>query len=260
MTEYWLFDPSGNITALIPLPDEASCDPAIAETVMRAEPSCEQAGFVLPGQGNSTVRLQMAGGEFCGNASLCTAALTAVRTGIPVGSPFRLRITVSGTAEPVSVSLERKDVSFFTGTVDMPPVIGIRKVRFPGAESESVYVVIMPGISHAIVPESFGLDRAEAVIRDWCSMLNAPAMGILLTDESFSRMTPLVYVPAVNTLYRENSCASGTAAVGALLASRRQSPACFTIEEPGGTLGVSAEPDGSVTLSNTVRLLRRSCI
>ena len=260
MTEYWLFDPSGNITALIPLQAETDCGLSIAEAVMRAEPSCEQSGFVLPGTALCDARLRMAGGEFCGNASLCTAALTAVRTGMPIGETICMRIDVSGAALPVSVTLDRRKDDFFTGSVVMPPVTEIREISFPGTHTGPVPVVIMPGICHAVVSESFGIDRAETVIRDWCAALNADAMGIMLTDSVFSRLTPLVYVPAAGTLYRENSCASGTAAVGALLASHRQSSVSLSLKEPGGTLYVSADPDGSVTLSNTVRLVRRACV
>ena len=259
MTEYWLFDPSGNITALIPLPDDAPCDPSAAEAVMRAEPSCEQVGFVLSGPSQCDARLEMAGGEFCGNASLCTAALTALRTGVPVGDTVRLRIAVSGTEAPVPVSLERQEASFFMGSIVMPPVTGIRDVLLPG-QASPLPVVFMPGIAHAVVPDSFSLGRAEAVIRDWCAALNVPAVGILLTDPAFTSLTPLVYVPAVGTLYRENSCASGTAAAGALLAYRRQSEVSLSFREPGGTLSVTAGPDGSVTLRNTVRLLRQTFI
>lgn len=259
MTEYWLFDPSGNITALIPLPDDTPCDPSAAEAVMRAEPSCEQAGFVLSGPAQCDARLEMAGGEFCGNASLCTAALTALRTGVPVGDTVRLRIAASGAESPVSVSLERREEFFFTGSIAMPPVTEIRDVLLPGQESP-LPVVFMPGIAHTIVPEAFGLGRAEAFVRDWCAALNVPAMGILLTDSAFTRLTPLVYVPAVHTLYRENSCASGSAAAGALMASRQQSEVSLCFTEPGGTLFVTACPDGSVTLRNTVRLLRQAFI
>ena len=257
MTEYWLFDPSGNITALIPLPGDAPCDPSVAEAVMRAEPSCEQVGFVLSGSSQFDACLEMAGGEFCGNASLCTAALTALRTGVPVGGTVRLWITASGAEDPVSVSLERQEASFFMGSIVMPPVTEIRDVLLPG-QASPVPVVFMPGIAHAVVAESFGLDRAESVVREWCAALNAPAMGILLTDPAFIRLTPLVYVPAVHTLYRENSCASGTAAAGALLAYRWQTEVSLSFREPGGTLFVTAAPDGSVTLRNTVRLLRQA--
>ncbi len=259
MTEYWLFDPSGNITALIPLLEGGACDPAIAEAVMQAEPSCEQAGFVLPGFAGFDARLQMAGGEFCGNAALCTAALTAIRAGVSIGDPICLRIAVSGADDLVGVTLEHCGEDFFSGAVAMPPVKEIREVSLPGSNNP-VPVVFMPGICHAILPESFGLERAESVIRDWCSALNAEAMGIMLTDLSLTRLTPLVYVPAVQTLFRENSCASGTAAAGALLASRRQSTVSLRLEEPGGVLSVAAEPGGAVTLTNTVRLVRRAFI
>jgi len=260
MTEYWLFDPSGNVTALIPLETGAPCDPSAAEAVMRAEPTCEQAGFVLRGNGLSDARLQMAGGEFCGNAALCTAALTAIGSGLPVGDTVRLRIAVSGAVDPVAVSLTRCEVDFFTGSVVMPPVTEIRETPLSGPIPGPVPVVIMPGICHAFLPESFGLDRAESVIRDWCAELNADAMGVMLTDSAFTKLTPLVYVPAVRTLFRENSCASGTAAAGALLAFQRKSAVSMRLAEPGGTLAVTAEPGGAVTLENTVRLIRRAAI
>ena len=260
MTEYWLFDPAGNITALIPVPEEGACSPADAEAVMKTEPICEQVGFVLPGTGLCDARLRMAGGEFCGNATLCTAAMTAVASGVPVGSSVRLQIAVSGADEPVAVALDRQEDDFFTGSVVMPPVTEIREILLPGPVPSPVPVVIMPGICHAFLPEAFGLVRAESVIRDWCAELNADAMGVMLTDPAFTRLTPLVYVPAVQTLFRENSCASGTAAVGALLASRRRSSVFLRLAEPGGTLSVTAEPGGSVTLENTVRLIRRAAI
>ena len=126
MTEYWLFDPSGNITALIPVPEEGACSPAAAEAVMNTESVCEQVGFVLPGTDLCDARLRMAGGEFCGNAALCTAALTAVASGVPVGSTVRLRIAVSGADEPVSVALDRREDGFFTGSVIMPPVTEVK--------------------------------------------------------------------------------------------------------------------------------------
>ena len=260
MKDYWLFDPSGNVTALIPEEKESECDPAFAEAVMRAEPSCEQAGFVLPGAGLSDAKLHMAGGEFCGNAALCTAALTAVRSGLPIGDTVRLRIAVSGADDPVSVTLDRCGNDRFTGTVVMPPVTEIVEISLPGAAFGPVPVVIMPGICHAFLPESFGPDRAESVIRDWCADLHADAMGVMLTDPDFTRLTPLVYVPAVRTLFRENSCASGTAAAGALLSFRRKAAVSLSLEEPGGILSVSAEPGGDVVLSNSVRLMRRAFI
>ena len=260
MTEYWLFDPSGNVTALIPARSETDCDPALAETVMRAEPTCEQAGFVLPETALWDARLRMAGGEFCGNASLCTAALTAIGGNVPVGETVRLRISVSGADGPVAVTLQRREENLFAGSVAMPRVTEIREVRLPGTGADPVPVVVMPGITHAVVPESFGVEKAEAVVRDWCAALEAPAMGVMLVDPSFTRLTPLVYVPAARTLFRENSCASGTAAAGAYLAFRGKVPLSLSLTEPGGTLTVSADPDGSVILRNTVRLVRRACV
>ena len=63
---------------------------------MAEVPSCEQVGFIVPKQGGEDIRLSMAGGEFCGNASVCAAALSifcsllgiliSILAGTPVGS------------------------------------------------------------------------------------------------------------------------------------------------------------------------------
>jgi len=252
--EYYLFDPSGNITALLPVGRRSECSVEAANRIMEGEPTCEQAGFVLPGEDGCDVTLEMAGGEFCGNASLCTAALFAMERGLAVGEHCSVVLKASGAGEPIEITMTRTN-SGFDGTVSMPRIERIRQIALPGAE-EPISVAFSQGITHAIVPEQFGMERAEACIRSWCGELKAEAMGIMLVDEASGRLTPLVYVPGSDTLFREHSCASGTAAAGAYLAERAGCELDKSFQEPGGVLSVLALPNGCVTLRNTVRLLR----
>ena len=46
------------------------------------------------------------------------------------------------------------------------------------------------------------------------------------------RMTPFVYVPGSGTFFRENSCASGSAAAAMYLAAERSVPVSLTLLEP----------------------------
>ena len=76
-------DPTGNTTILVSTPVPRADQPRVAELLMADENLCaEQVGFIeaptLPG---ACARLQMAGGEFCGNDSMSLGALLALRSG-----------------------------------------------------------------------------------------------------------------------------------------------------------------------------------
>lgn len=72
--EYSLFNPAGNITALVSTYVDKQDRMNVAKRIIEAEPSCQQLGFVCVN--GDTVMLEMAGGEFCGNATRCAALLT----------------------------------------------------------------------------------------------------------------------------------------------------------------------------------------
>ena len=73
---YYLMDPCKNVTILVETPLPEASFPFVAAELMKQEPLAEQVGFVAgegPGWEEGRHRLQMAGGEFCGNASMCAA-------------------------------------------------------------------------------------------------------------------------------------------------------------------------------------------
>ena len=89
-------DPTGNITALVESSAEVSRQPFIADLIMQKHPEVEQVGFVEFGE---QVKLRMAGGEFCGNASMCAAALYLSRKGAEVASSLSPESSAEATAE-----------------------------------------------------------------------------------------------------------------------------------------------------------------
>ncbi|MEE3312421.1 MAG: diaminopimelate epimerase, partial [Acutalibacteraceae bacterium] len=76
---YSLFDPTGNITLLVETPISAAERVAVASKLMELEPKAEQVGFVSQDDADVDIRLDMAGGEFCGNATMSAAALAVMR-------------------------------------------------------------------------------------------------------------------------------------------------------------------------------------
>ncbi|MCQ2558908.1 MAG: hypothetical protein MJ135_07300, partial [Oscillospiraceae bacterium] len=71
---YCVFDPNGNITILVETAVAPALQAGIAAQLLAQEPLAEQVGFLSPGGAGYDISLRMAGGAFCGNASLCPAA------------------------------------------------------------------------------------------------------------------------------------------------------------------------------------------
>ena len=256
--KYYIFDPTGNITALVESGVAAADQPAVASRIMERHPDVEQVGFITyaddAAAADVPVSLRMAGGEFCGNATMCTAALYMIRKNMPGSAAIRVR--VSGAAEPLEVQLRRKDAVSFDAAVTMPPAVGIDELRLAdgmlqGSDSLSLPIVRMEGIAHVIIePDSgfFGLKDdpalAETLLRGWCGVLGAECLGMMFLGDgaALRPLTPLVYVPGADTMFWENSCASGSAAAGIYLAAQAGTPVDVTFDEPAGRLRVESDP------------------
>ena len=77
---YTVFDPTGNITVLVQTPVPVADQPRVAAALMAKETDSEQVCFRMPDTPGAGITVRMAGGEFCGNASMSAAAwLCAVR-------------------------------------------------------------------------------------------------------------------------------------------------------------------------------------
>lgn len=263
ITGYYLTDPTGNITVLA---EKENCRsvpselPEIAGRLMAAEPAAEQVGFLSEGLGAADLSLTMAGGEFCGNATLSAAAVFMYRRGndFPAGSEQTVTVAASGADHVLRVRLRRLGESEFEGTVGMPEAESVTEEQFSSeGETFCLPVVRFRGITHLICGPDAGrlyTDNgfAERAAERWCSGLNTDALGIMRLDISESLLVPLVYVRSVGTMFWESSCASGTSACGAYLAAASGKRMSVSFREPAGILTVDADPDGEILLTGKV--------
>lgn len=272
---YAILDPTGNVTALVEDEVAVGLQPEVAARVMERHPEVEQVGFVrmapLAGKPEGTyAQLRMAGGEFCGNATMSTAALWALRAGEAAQLTCEVMLRVCGASRPVAVRLGRGEDGSFDAGVRMPQALDIQLVRLEAPEARVgadalTPVVMMEGISHAVIEESSPLyylreerDEAVRLVRRWCQMLGADGLGLMFLGPGTTErdMEPLVFVPGSDTVVWERSCASGSSAVGMLLAQRRGGPVSVRLREPGGTLVVESDPaEPSTWLYGSVRLV-----
>ena len=95
----------------------------------------------------------------------------------------------------------------------MPRTKEIKNITFP--DGETYDVVYLQGISHIItdITDINFKNYYENKIKSYCDYLNVESLGIIFYDKNRCSITPLVYVKNADTLYWENSCASGSIAV-----------------------------------------------
>ena len=245
--EYYILDPAGNITALVVGTKDTADLKAAALNVMENEPSVEQVGFTEFDNGG--VSLTMSGGEFCGNAVMCAAALAFRRKGnnkteIPVlFRPFndRFYVSVSETGGAYTCECRFKlppDIS------DFEFAAGGRRYVFP--------LVSFNGIKHIIADNTLSEEAAREVIKPLSGELNTPALGIMIYNDLDNSLIPFVYVKRTGTLFRENSCASGSCALAAALPGFKNKT---DIKEPGGII-CAQRTAGGIYLKTNVKIIK----
>ncbi len=248
--KYTLWNPNGNITALVQTPVAPDAYPETAALIMKKEPTCEQVGF-LNGRA-----LRMAGGEFCGNASICAAA-QFFRDECTPKNPTKYTFPVSGSDAPVCAEVEKNGEKYAV-TLEMPPYESIFYKELPlGGNILKLPVVSFPGIMHVII-ENFKLEDAafESAVKEWSDILDCDAVGAMLLDADSGRLKPLVYVKSAATLFWEGSCASGTAAAGVYIAEKTGKKAEICFKEPKAPLTVIAAPGNPPHLKGFAEIIK----
>ena len=248
-------DPAGNVTLLVqtPVPREEYHTVA-ARLLAIPELRAEQVGFLTPPTAGGVARLEMMGGEFCGNALRCTGLYAAVAQRLR--REKRFPVEISGHDRPLTVK-----VNPLTGRVEAEMPLPERLDSHP-LFGEPGRVVVFPGIVHGISRTLREVGEAEVrqTLLDLCKEYDAPAAGVMFWRFREQRMRPAVYVRETDSLYFENSCASGSTAVAAASALDRGKDGTFKLRlrQPGGSIDTVASVQGGrvrqVTIGGLVTL------
>ncbi len=244
--EYIVADPAGNTTGLVLSSISKDLHKAVAKHLLENSPhELEQVGF-MSNCSDCDGRMDMMGGEFCGNASRSFGLYLAMTDRSK--DKDKVRIKVSGSIEDLIVYT---DLSSGTARIKMPPVQ--KEETLPVAGYGELPLVVMEGISHLIIPDhEMEKEKAEALLRGLGEELATDALGLMFYDTSRNFLTPLVWVNDTGTMYWESSCASGSAAVATFLKRGSDGPWQLAFQEPGGILEVEKDEFGNVYLGGPV--------
>jgi diaminopimelate epimerase len=259
-------DPAKNITVFVL--NEVENRAEAAKAIM-ADPSlgAEQVGFVIPptecpvecgeipeiGAGGSSQkqrglwRLEMMGGEFCGNAARAFGLFVARTLGLT--GDHTLSIEISGARAPLSV---RVSTAAANAEVDMPKPLAEHRIAYGHA---ALPVIAFEGITHIIAPDTPPSRETffafKKIIEEKSPLPGA--LGVMFWDITKNFMTPAVYVYATGSLVFESSCGSGCAAL-ALWQSRGLHDGEFSagISQPGGIITAHVNRHGGELVSVSI--------
>ena len=222
--------------------------------------NAEQVGFIETTNNgplsDSYIRLQMMGGEFCGNATRSLAALM-VHNQYPTGiektdDGYKVKLYTSGMGEDIITCIVRptdKEHAYYS-QVEMPHPLGVGEQDFNYDNQEIDTIrVDFPGMTHFIVDSRKLKDKTEFynIVKESMEKENDyDAFGIMYYDFENKFLEPLVYVRPTDSLFWERSCGSGTSALGAALAYMAKEDVHENVEQPGGHLEVKVKYNNKV--------------
>ena len=243
--------PCRNTTVFVEDEAPLSARGEIARLAMDADVlAAEQVGFLVPPLfDGSALRVEMAGGEFCGNASLALGALAVARGLRVAGDSFF--VECSGAARPLRVSAEAVSLGRWRGTVALSSEARISEAEFSvGGAAYRGAVVELPGICHFCVAAApFPKETYEALMALLAARVSSDAYGIIPYREDGDgqySIRPFVAVPAANSAVFEQACGSGSLALGHWLA-KSEGRARLEVRQPGGTIRVEFAGGASIS-------------
>lgn len=180
--KYCIFNPGGNLTALVfdnHYNENQRKD--INDEILKKHRCVEQVGFISKDEMN----LQMAGGEFCGNATRC-----AVKYYLNKNNKQKCLIKVSGMMEKLLAGIDNGSKVW----VDIP----VKSIKETGEEGYNI--VEIEGITHIVVNDKqskkylIDKEKLKGYAREIISKfrINDKAVGVLFTEvkDKFIKLYP----------------------------------------------------------------------
>lgn len=240
------FNPTQNMTILVKTNHPAEEYKHIASQMMSYDSVyAEQVGFIeKPNKHGAAAQLQMAGGEFCGNACMALAALIASENGLAHNDLTEIVLEASGTKHFVNCRVKRiVDEYYCQVEMPVPKKIEQRSIKYDGDDLNMAIVRYHDFFHIVIEVDQFNKavkKRAQALAKLLGVTSGAGLIGILLYKSTSSELAPLIYVPQLDSMIWERGCGSGTASLGAYLAWKNKGDIAAQIRQPGGTIHVAA--------------------
>lgn len=236
--EFIKMSPSQNMTVLITSHAAPKEYADIGNALMNYEyVHAEQAGFIVdPLTNKALIRLEMSGGEFCGNAVLAAAAYCTYKE---ISTTSRFAIESSGSKDPLECEVVTKSPILYKAKAEMPKAQSIYKAEITLEEKKLQGTVVQfQGMTHFLINTWPVKEEFPKILHALKENIQDKAIGIIPyrhMEELTYEIRPFVYVTETDNMFFERSCGSGTLALGIYLAELLRQNS-FHIQQPGGTI------------------------
>ena len=230
---YAICVPGGNATALVYGTDYTTEQKKMINDIIIAKHNnfVEQVGFI---DLNKKPELQMAGGEFCGNATRSSAFMYLD------GKEGTLDIIVNRT-DVVNAGVDHENNAW----CEIPLYHGNDVITLM---DEGIFKVKMNGMISIVVKEevakryiSSDEDEMKKVGMEFIHKYNleeSEAVGVMLCEniDGVLKINPIVWVKSVDTLFYETACGSGTTATVMVESYLNNSSKKLDVIQPSGLI------------------------
>lgn len=245
--------PSGNTTAVIfdqRLNDNRQrLNNSIMESWKNSnsdQPEIEQCCFVtLPESEEAVARVEMLGGEFCGNATRSAIEL------ITKGQDYQGKIEVSGVDRALNFNVKDQNISLEMPLPENGSLVTI---------VEEGTLVQLDGIAQLVVDtpkNTAGSPRElleELLAENKYNLASQPAVGVCFYDKLSEQAQFAVWVKEVATIFDETACGSGTCAIVVAETNNTKQNTRLNVIQPSGetitTEAVYDQEENQVTAAN----------
>jgi len=242
-------NPAGNITALVLNQEVVKEEYMIISNKLMGihELGIEQVGFVKNSKNEGIPRLEMMGGEFCGNATRSFGLYIASCRGV-IDSEVVL-VEISGCSSILEVETNVKNK--YASTI-MPLPVGVDYIQIEGYDL--IPVIKFEGIVHVIAENIEASNEIyEKIKQVIINEYDIEAFGIMFFNRNELKIIPLVYVKETNSVVYENSCGSGSIATAIYLAKDNiDGTYVYDINNPGGIIKAKVYKQDGVIKKATI--------
>ena len=208
--KYKIYNPGGNKTALV-IGNEYTKNEkkVINNTILQDNKDVEQIGFISTKEN----KLEMAGGEFCANASRC-----AVWEYLN-GKKGEILLDVSGISQAIIGGITENKEVFIKMSVNKR-INNILKngVTFSFIDLDGILITIIDEINSKEYLDELRKNDKETknklkeIMKNFKS--DKKAVGIILLEKEKGKLkiNPIVWVKEIDTLFYETACGSGSLA------------------------------------------------
>ena len=229
--KYVIFRPAGNDTALVYGTEyNKEMRKIINDKIMNKHTNIEQVGFINK---QGIKEIQMAGGEFCGNAT--RSAVYEYLNGVK----GKIKILVNSQKEIIAGVDEEKNAWCEIPILKQNNVIKeIKKGTYIVKIEGITIVVIQDFVAVKYLNNNIDLKEIGKKFIKSLNLENCGAVGIMFCEKCNGniKINPIVWVKNIDTFFYETACGSGSVAVCMVEAFLNKQNKVIDIIQPSGLI------------------------